>query len=136
MNAMQKAAWTELTVVLAAAIGVACLIPWLGNGATGMFGILGLLPLSMLWLRRRGDSIVTDERDQQIQMRATFFGVHSSWMLVLLTLIALVLWSSSNNDGIVRTSWLNWLVWVQMAVCFGVKAVYSVVAYGSQARAA
>lgn len=136
MNAMQKAAWTELAVVAAATIGFLCLLPTMGDRAAGMFGLLGLLPLSMLWLRRRGDAVVTDERDAEIQQRAWFFGAHTAWMLSLMTLIVFVLWVSPNNDGVVRASWLNWLVWTQMLVCYGVKALYSVVAYGGLSRAA
>ena len=136
MNAMEKAAWTQLAVTAIALALAACLVPWLGNAATGAFGLLGLLPVSMWWVRRRGDAVVTDERDQQIEYQSTFLGVHAAWMLTFLTLIVLVLWSSQANGGVVPTWWLTWLVWTQFAVCYLVKGVVAVVTCRRQLRAA
>ncbi|QDV76870.1 DUF2178 domain-containing protein [Botrimarina mediterranea] len=129
MTATEKSAWTELIVVAIATIGVGCLLPWLGNRATGMFGFLGFLPLSMLWLRRRGGEVVVDERDQRIQQVASHLGMSAAWMVTFLVLIGFVFWSSQFNEGVVPTIWLTWLVWIQFAVCYGAHAIVYIVAY-------
>ena len=54
MSAMEKVAWFELLVSLTALVAVTALYPWLGNGATGAFGLLGLLGGCYWFLRPRG----------------------------------------------------------------------------------
>lgn len=136
MNAMEKVAWTELIVSTVTLAVVALLYPWLGFGATGAFGLLGLLALGMWFLRQRGSQVVVDERDRTIERSATQLGIGAAWMGLFLTLIMLVLWSSYYNEGVVPTWMLTWLVWLQFAVCYGVKGLAAVLAYRKQAHAA
>ncbi|TWU30161.1 DUF2178 domain-containing protein [Bythopirellula polymerisocia] len=135
MNAMEKVAWTELTVSLAALVVVACLYPWLGNGATGAFGLLGILGFSVIFLRRRGQTVIVDERDRDIAQRATMLGLHGAWMTLMMTLVILVLWNSYNDRDAVSISLLNWLIWIQFAICFAVKGLVAVTAYRRQQHA-
>jgi len=58
MNAIIKAAWFELVVSILALAGVTAFHPWLGNGAVGAFGILGLLGGAYWFLRRCGTGVV------------------------------------------------------------------------------
>ena len=107
MNAMEKVAWTEFLVSVAAVVVVSGLFPWLGNAAHGGFGLLGFLGCSVWFVRRRGQTVVIDERDRAIEQRATQLGVHAAWMTTFVTLIFLVLWSSYSNDKVVPTHLLT-----------------------------
>lgn len=135
MTAMEKVAWTELLVSVTTIVIVTALIPWLGNGATGAFGLLGLLVCGLWFIKRRGNSVVIDERDREIERRSTRRGIEVAWMMLFLALIAIVLWSSYANEGVVATWMLTWLVWLQFAVCYSVKGFVSVLAYRRQSRA-
>ena len=135
MTAMEKVAWTELLVSVTTIVIATALIPWLGNGATGAFGLLGLLVCGLWFVKRRGNSVVIDERDREIERRSTRRGIEVAWMMLFLALIAIVLWSSYANEGVVATWMLTWLVWLQFAVCYSVKGFVSVLAYRRQSRA-
>jgi hypothetical protein len=136
MTAMEKVAWTELLVSAAAAATATALIPWLGNGAAGAFGLLGLMACGAWFLKRRGAAVVVDERDREIERRATLLGVEAAWMTTLLTLIALGMWAQFYNDGTVSTRVLMWLTWIQFAICYGVKGLVGVLNYRRQRHAA
>jgi uncharacterized membrane protein len=136
MNAMEKVAWTEL-VVSVSAVGVATLlIPWLGNGATGAFGLLGFLGLCVVFVRRRGNRVVVDERDREIEAHATRIGVGVAWMTLFTALIVATLWANYSHANAVSTGFLNWLLWVQFATCYGIKGLVAVLMYRRQQRAA
>ena len=62
MNAMEKVAWAELLVCITALAAVGVLVPWLGDRTQGGFGLLGLLGFVVLFLRRCGNQVITDER--------------------------------------------------------------------------
>jgi hypothetical protein len=132
MNAMEKVAWTEFLVSVVAIAAVTLLVPWLGRGALGAFGLLGFLGLTPLFLRKRGDRVVIDERDQEIQRKAIVLGVNSAWMMLSMTLIAAVLWSAHSHATGVSTGFLTWLIWVQFAVCYGIKGLVAVILYRRQ----
>jgi hypothetical protein len=76
------------------------------------------------------------ERDRAIDQRAIRLGVGAAWMGLFLALIVLVFWSSIYNDRVVPTSFLTWLIWIQFAVCYGVKGLVGVLAYRRQNHAA
>ena len=127
MNAMEKVAWTELIVALGTVVVVTAIYPWLGSGATGAFGLLGLLVCSLWFVKRRGKEVIVDERDREIERKATRRGVEAAWMALFLALIVIVLWSSYFNNKIVATGLLTWLIWVQFAICYAVKGYVAVV---------
>jgi cytochrome bd-type quinol oxidase subunit 2 len=129
---MEKVAWTEFLVSVAAIVVVSVLFPWLGSKAHAGFGLLGLLACSAWFVRRRGQTVVIDERDRAIERRATQLGVHAAWMALFVALIVLVLWSSYFNEKVVATRLLTWLIWIQFAICYGVKGLVAVLAYRRQ----
>ena len=135
MNAMEKVAWTELVVSLAAVALVSLLFPWLGSRAAGGFAILGLIVLSVVFTRRRNQRVVIDERDREIESRARRIGVETSWMTLLIVLAATTLWSNYRDQHAVSTAILNWLIWTQLAMYFGVKGLAAVIAYRRQPHA-
>lgn len=132
MNAMEKVAWTELLVSLTAVVAVALLFPWLGDAAIGAFGLLGLMGFAILFIRRRGSRVVVDERDYQIQLKATAVGIYTSWMAMILTLIGAVVCSGYADAETVPTRLLNWLLWLQFAFCFGLRGLVSIALYRRQ----
>ncbi len=136
MNAMEKVAWSELVVSVAAVAAATSLIPWLGAGATASFAMLGLLVLSIVFFRRRGNQVVIDERDREIERRATRIGVGTAWMTLFSALIAATLWANYSHTHAVSTGFLNWLIWVQFAICYGTKGLVAVIIYRRQQRAA
>ena len=78
MTAMEKVAWTELLVSVAAVVVASVLFPWLGGKAHVGFGLLGLVVCSVWFVRRRGQRVVIDERDRAIEQRATQLGVQAA----------------------------------------------------------
>ena len=136
MNAMEKVAWTELLVSVAA-VGLATLLyPWLGSAAVGSFGILGLIGLSVFFVRRRDQRVVIDERDREIEATAIRFGVVSAWMTLMIVLSLTVVLSSYRDVHTVSLAFLNWLIWIQFAICFGIKGLVAIVLYRRQQHAA
>jgi uncharacterized protein (TIGR03382 family) len=135
MNAMEKVAWTELLVSVVTVAIVTCLYPWLGNGATSAFALLGLVALSAVFVRRRGAAIVVDERDREIATRATRIASGTAWMTLLIVLAATTLWANYRDQHAVSTAFLNWLIWTQFAMCYGVKGLVAVLAYRRQPHA-
>lgn len=136
MNAMEKVAWTEFVVSLATVAMVSVLYPWLGSGATGAFGLLGLVVCSVWFVKGRRQTVVIDERDRQIERQATRRGIEAAWMALFLALIAIVLWNSYHDTKVVATGLLTWLIWIQFAICYGVKGFIGVISYRRQNRAA
>lgn len=137
VNAMQKVAWTNLIVSAAAIAAATLLYPFLGSqAATGAFGLLGFLALSGLFLRRRGDRVVVDERDREIDIKAKIIGVGTAWMTLSMTLAVATVWSSYWNIHAVSTGFLNWLIWINFAICYGMYGLAAVVLYRRQQHAA
>lgn len=133
MNAMEKVAWTEMIVAIGSLLVVMALMPWLGNAATGAFGLLGFIAIGSIWFTwGRDKALIIDERDREIEQLSIRQGIGAAWMVLFLTLIAIVFWSSLANEGVVATWMLTWLVWLQIVVCYGVKGCVAIVAYRRQ----
>lgn len=133
---MEKVAWLELLASTAAIILTLILLPFLGHGASSGFALLGIVGCSYWFLRNRTKETIVDERDQVIEQQARRRGVEAAWWFLLLALIVTVLWTKSgDNDGAVPKTTLNWLIWIQFALFFGVKGLVGVVLYRRQAYA-
>lgn len=136
MNAMQKVAWTEFAVAVTAVVTATVLIPWLGAAASAGFGVLGFVVVGLVFLSGRGGRAVVDERDREIESRATKIGVETAWMTLFVVLIAATLWASYSGTHTVSTGFLTWLIWVQFAVCYAVKGLAAIILYRGSQRAA
>ena len=135
MSAVEKSAWTELMVVVAAVLATAIALPYLGHLASDWFGLLAFLPLGMFFFRKRGDQVIVDERDREIQQKATSFGVQAAWMGTFLALIAVSMTHGYAKEA-VPTQYLNWIIWLQFAGYFGVRALFTIFSYRRQRSAA
>ena len=64
----------------------------------------------MWFLRGRGKAVLIDERDREIERQSTRRGIEVAWMVLFMALIAIVIWSSTSNEGMVATWMLTWLI--------------------------
>ena len=135
MNAVEKSAWTELVVVVVALVATAIALPYLGHRASDWFALLIFLPLGMLFFRKRGDQVIVDERDREIQEKATNFGVKAAWMGTFLVLIAVSMTHGYAKEA-VPTRYLDTIIWLQLAGCYGVRALFTIFSYRGQRCAA
>jgi uncharacterized membrane protein len=135
MNAVEKVAWTELTVSILATILVLALYPWIGSAALGGFGLLGLLGITPLFLRKRGNQVVRDERDVEIERISSWFGFGTAWVLLMISLVVITMWHIDLNRD-VPTSLLSVLIWAQFALCYAIKGATTLFQYRGASRAA
>ena len=84
MSAMQKLAWFHLAVIALTLVAVLSLLPFLGKGALGGFGFLGLIGFGPLFLRKRPGQVLTDERDTLIQRRSWILAYALFWVVFVL----------------------------------------------------
>jgi hypothetical protein len=89
MSAMQKFAWFNLAVIALTLVAVVSLLPFLGKGALGGFGFLGLIGLGPLFFRKRPGQVLTDERDQLIQRRSWVLAYSLFWVAFVLAAVVL-----------------------------------------------
>ena len=135
MNAVEKVAWLELIVSVLATVVVLALYPWIGQAAMGGFGLLGLLGITPLFLRQRGNKVVRDERDVEIEKRASWFGFGTAWVLMMISLAAVTMWHVHLQRD-VSPGLLNALIWTQFALCYAIKGATTLIQYRGTSRAA
>ena len=135
MNAVEKSAWTELVVVVAAVVATVTALPYLGHLSANWFALLAFLPLGMFFFRKLGDQVIVDERDREIQQKATNIGVQAAWMGTFMALIAVSMAHGYAKEA-VPTPYLNWIIWLQFAGCYGVRALFTIFLYRGQHSAA
>jgi hypothetical protein len=80
MSAMQKWAWFNLAVIALTLVAALALLPFLGKGALGGFGFLGLIGFGPLFFRKKPGQVLTDERDQLIQRRSWVLAYSLFWV--------------------------------------------------------
>lgn len=136
MNAMEKVAWTELLTALVATTTALALVPWMGSRATTAFALLALVAVGFYWTRKRGGRVTVDERDREIARRATAISVGAAWMVLLMAVATAGMWANYRGTYTVSTTLLNWLVWTQFALCYGLHGLVSIILYRRQPHAA
>src|SRR5262249_8198634 len=118
MSAMQKFAWFNLAIIALTLAAVLGLLPFLGKGAFGACGFLGFLGFGPLFFRKRPGQVLTDERDQVIQLRSALLGYAIFWVAFVLaaSLLSPLVYG---QEGAVPV----WLI--QMSVFCGFMLVYA-----------
>ena len=109
MSAVQKFAWFNLAVIAMTLVAVLSLLPFLGKGALGGFGLIGVLGFGPLFFRKKPGQVVNDERDQLIQARSWILAYSLFWVVFVLAAVflsALVY----GEEGAVPVSVLRWSV--------------------------
>jgi hypothetical protein len=84
---MQKFAWFNLAVIVLTLVVMISLIPFLGKGALGGSGFLGLLGFSPLFFRSKAGQVLVDERDQQISWRSWIAAYSLFWVVFVLAAV-------------------------------------------------
>ena len=135
LSAMEKAAWTEFLVSLITIVIVSITYQWLGDAATSAFALLTFVTCGMWFLRGKRKQTHVDERDQDIDRNSRLVSVSITWMFLVLTLIATVLWNGHLENQTISLSILNWLVWIQFALFFLVHGLISIISYRKQRHA-
>jgi uncharacterized membrane protein len=99
-------------------VAVLPLLPFLGKGALGGFGFIGLMGLGALFFRRRPGQVLTDERDVLIGKRSWITAYSVFWVVFVLAAVFLsaVVYG---QDGAVPVTV------VQMSVAVGFMLVYA-----------
>ena len=123
--------WLILLAATAALYGVLALFigPVAACGAFGLFGLAGLLPLVY---RKRGQTVVMDERDTQIALRALAAGYSVFWLLFVL--VTMGIWSVFYYQGYstVSVQVLPNLVFGGMIVFMTARALGIIISYRLQ----
>ena len=118
MSAMQKFAWFNLAVIAFTLVTVLLLFPFMGKGALGGLGFLGLTGFGPLFFRKKPGQVPIDERDTLIQLRSWIVAYSLFWVVFVLAAVFLSV-VVYGQDGAVPVSV------VQMGVAVGFMLVYA-----------
>jgi hypothetical protein len=128
MLPMQKQAWFNLTVVCVTLVTIAALVPFLGRGALGGFGVLGLLGFNGLFARKRTAMVAFDERDHMIQRKSALIGYSVFWVVFVLAVTIVSLRYS--DRGAVPIVFVESSVFCGLMILIATMSVATLVQYG------
>jgi hypothetical protein len=124
----QKEALFNFVVVLLTIATVVALCPFLGQGATGGFGVLGFLGLGPLFYWKHRGQVLADERDVLIRRRATIFAYTIFWLAFVAS--AMLVWVVYGGSGAVPVCVVMNAVWCGVVLFVGLHAIATLVQYG------
>lgn len=133
MTATQKWAWFNLSIVGLTLMVTTSLIPVFGKGALGGLGLQGLLGFSAVFFRRPKATILMDERDTLIQLRAWTVAYSLFWIVLVVSAVfgSAMLYG---QDGSIPV----WIVQVGVAVAFmlvlSIASIALLVQYSGEVR--
>lgn len=129
MPTSQKHAWFNLVVVGVSVLVVLSLYPFIGWGAHGGLGILGLLGFGAIFFRKRKGKVVLDERDVQIQRRSKSFAYSVFWIVFVLaaTFLSVLFYG---QEGSVPVPVVQVSVFYAVVLLIGVMSVATLIQYG------
>lgn len=123
----QKEALFNLVIVALTLATVLALYPFLGEGAAGGFGLLGLLGFGVLFYRKHPGQVMADERDQLIRRRATVIAYSVFWVaFVASCMLALAFYG---GDGAVPVPVLMNAVWLGGMLVVAMHAIATLAQY-------
>ena len=133
MSAMQKLAWFNLAVIALTLVACLGLLPFLGNGALGGFGFLGLIGLGPLFFRKKPGQVLTDERDLLIQRRSWVLAYSLFWVVFVLAAVVLSA-AVYGADGAVPVWVLQYSVFCGFMLVYALASVAILVQYAGGPR--
>lgn len=81
MNHLQKMAWFNLAIITLAVAAYLILLPLIGPmRALSGFAFLGILGFSVLFVNKRKNEVIADERDKEIGYKSTLAGYTVFWL--------------------------------------------------------
>jgi hypothetical protein len=89
MSPLQKFAWFNLTVIVISILVVFSLMPFLGPGAYGGLGCLGVLGFGPVFFRKKPGRVIIDERDNLIQWRSLIAAYTLFWLVFVFGTVVL-----------------------------------------------
>jgi len=136
MNRWQKIAWYQLIVtgvaLFISIIAVGILYRFVGMpralGGCGFIGFVGFCGLSPLLFRKKKGKVDFDERDKQIQLRASFAGYLSTYLFIVAA--CMIPWWIIGYKGSITVNALPWLVFGQMIILIFVQSITTLIQYG------
>jgi hypothetical protein len=135
MSATQKFAWFNLAVIALTLVAVLSLLPFLGKGALGGFGFLGLLGFGVLFFRKKPGQVLMDERDQLFWARAWVLAYAVFW--VVFCLAAAVLCAVVyGEEGAVPVWVVQWSVFCALGLVHALASVAILVQYAGGSKGA
>jgi hypothetical protein len=126
MNTAQRHAWYNLGVVVLTMVVVVALVPVMGRGAQGGFGLLGLLGFGPLFYWRKG-GVVMDERDMEISRRSLLIAYVVFWLAFVAACVSLP--AFYGWDGAVPVVVVMSSVFLALMLVTGVTSVATLVQY-------
>jgi hypothetical protein len=133
MSAMQKFAWFNLVVIALTLVAVLLIFPFAGKGALGGFGLLGLIGFGPLFFRKESGQVVTDERDQLIQLRSWIVAYSIFWVVFVLTAVVLTV-VVYGSDGTIPVSVVQCSVFGGFMLVYALASVAILVQYAGGTR--
>jgi len=127
----QKRAWFVVVVSAVVVGGVAALAPFGGARALGVLGLFGLVGLTPLLFRAKPKpgQVASDERDQEILLKATVGGFATSYLWFVLGCMAVWFFCMWRGQKMVRIDVLPFLVVVGAVALMVTRAVGTLLAY-------
>ena len=133
MSAMQKFAWYNLAVIALTLAAILSLLPFMGKGALGGCGFLGLLGFGPFFFRRKPGQVLTDERDLLIHRRSWIVAYALFW--VVFVLVAVVLSAVVyGEDGAVPVSVVRMSVFWAFMLVYALASIAILVQYAGGSR--
>ncbi len=133
MSAMQKFAWFNLAVIALSLVAVFSLLPFLGRGALGGTGFLGLLGFGGLFFRKKPGQVLTDERDRLIWVRAWVLAYALFWVVFVLA-AALLSPLVYGQDGAVPVWVVQSSVFCALVLLFALGSIGILVQYAGGSK--
>ena len=136
MNRMQKVAWFNLIVIgttlilSAVAVGILAIIFGMPKALAGLgaWGLSGALGLSPLLFREKQGQVDYDERDMQINFRATL-GTYSVFWLIF-TAACMIPWAIIGPSGSISVNVLPLMLMGIGITLMLIHSVFIVIQYG------
>jgi hypothetical protein len=132
---MQKLAWFNLAVITGTIVVILALVPFLGKGALGGSGFLGLLGFGVFFFRKKPGKVVMDERDQMIQLRSAVVAYAVFWVVYCLAAAFLPV-LVYGQDGSVPVSVVQISVFGSLMLLYAVLSIAILVQYAGGPKGA
>ena len=128
MSALQKFAWFNLIVIGFTVAAIVSLAPFLGKGALGGFGLLGLIGFGPFFFRKRKGQVLADERDVLIQQRSWIVAYSLFWVVFVVVAVFLSA-AVYGGDGAVPVAVVQMSVAAAFMIVYGLASVAILLQY-------
>jgi hypothetical protein len=133
MSAMQKWAWFNLAVIALTLVAILSLLPFMGKGALGGFGFLGLMGLGpFFFIRKKHGQVLADERDILIQRRSWVLAYSLFWVVFVLAAVLSAV--AYGQDGAIPVWVVQYSVFCGFMLVHALHSIATLVQYAGGSR--